>query len=1692
MKHIYHFLLVIAFMLLSRTQNLAQITCNFSLVKDTLTLSGPILAVATDTSPWPITARKWTLTTCGGSVVNSSQLAINTNYSYVPSQPGCYCLRLWSRNSQGDTCVSNNCNIFIIDTPKVNSITVTPNQFCPPQTVTVSMQNSAGCGQIDSTIIMWGCGNTSYFPGNVTTATHDYTANCFLQCYDIIVKLHNSCGAYGTKRVQSAVCLSDIHADFISSATSATCVNSLSSTMIADSAGAGVTYCWYINDVQMQCSNSRLFIHTYPSNASCYSIKLVVSKPTGCIDSMIKQNYVCVYSQPNLAFTTNVNELCIDSGQSYTYCLYNSSAPLLPAPKWVITGPAGFSYGPVTGDTICFNTNKFGSYTVKMMGDYGANCKDTVVFSNVLKLKQNPSPCFYASDTINCQPPLTTQFINCTSAPPGSICSWNFGYSAVPQTSTACNPGQITFNGWGRYSVSLTSTTPDGCSKTLTKPNYIVIDSIKPDFYVASGSGCVPKYVTLVSFLNSAPVPAIGCLWQIYKDGIQIGTGGSGAYPHYYTDPGCYSARLTVWTADGCTTSVYKDTAFCLGNIPVCTLNATPDTACAGTPVTFNLSGANCNYDTLWVHYGDEAQPNVVVPKPYSPFTHQYSPGSYTAWVVPSQYGCTGDTLRTNILISPPLANFVAQTTCLTGDSVFLVNNSIGANRYHWQVNCTGDTFNTPSLRLLLPHCDSCRVTLTAYNDSSGCVNTNEKLIYTACGLNESVDFTGSTAGCYGNTYTYTNITPNNQSGTTMWRLNPNLPCIGNCITWGTTFTTYIPAGINTLAMYYVAPGGCTDSISKTIIGCNLSADFTPTETCLPDSFHFNPIIIDPVGYGCDSIVSYQWQFDDGSVSNLKNPAAFLWFGQHPVTLVVTNAYGCSDTLTKIVAATTPVYDEIEIDTNICPGSTICINNLTTSQVAMTETWQMPGSNVNAHTGHIPPCLTYSTEGEYQVIYHVNSGNCSMDKIFNMHVHQPELCGYVSANYFDCPNPPAAICATNCSQYVDPLTDTFIWNFGNGGEYLEENLCNFYSFPGCYPVTLSVITNNGCTDTVTIDTICIGGPYVSSYTVAPTSLCACKDTVHYTIATVGATQLMFISGCNQGFQAINPIIPIGTVTNPTVFTFDVPYCIVDSCLPQITLGNATGCQTLLNLPRVYIDTPIAKFGISTALCSNNEVCFTDSSFNNIDPNGNNWLWSFGDANDTATSSQQNPCHTYTQPGTYTVTLIVKPNSKCSDTTSRTVTILPSPQANFSYTITDTCRTATLCYTSTSTPVPGTTISNWQWCYYNGSCINSNGSCQQYPVEGAYPTTLQITDNRGCKADTTINTIVNSIHHIKAIPAVSMIDDCRFSTVCMVDSSITENLTHNRFWLFASNTSINQSTCFIEPDAGSYPVTLIVSDATGCRDTAVTNVQLNPLTPVAAFNYNVVGTTVYFSNHSTGSDSWLWYLYNNATSINTSPDYTYPAAGQYEVSLIAFKGNCSDTIVDTVTIPATPTLVDTICGIVYTDRWENGAYDISVDIPQNGRLVMAGVYSAVTNAQGYYELLLPSGNYTVYLMGGANETYTQPLSGNHQLQLFGSSLKLCNHNFGIADTSTGIGNLTDNIKLTVIPNPFSNYTTITLSGAHGRYGFMLYNNIGEQVAIQQLTAEQSLKLERNKLSAGLYIYNITTGNQVIARGKLLIE
>ncbi|HEX7845974.1 MAG TPA: PKD domain-containing protein, partial [Chitinophagaceae bacterium] len=100
---------------------------------------------------------------------------------------------------------------------------------------------------------------------------------------------------------------------------------------------------------------------------------------------------------------------------------------------------------------------------------------------------------------------------------------------------------------------------------------------------------------------------------------------------------------------------------------------------------------------------------------------------------------------------------------------------------------------------------------------------------------------------------------------------------------------------------------------------------------------------------------------------------------------------------------------------------------------------------------------------------------------------------------------------------------------------------------------------------------------------------------------------------------------------------------------------------------VYGQTPVANFSASVVSgCAPVYVQFTDQSTGNPF----SWNWDLGNGQ---LSTLRNPVGNYTQPGTYTVRLIVR-NAAGIDEEVRTnyIVVSPSPQAAFSADITTSC------------------------------------------------------------------------------------------------------------------------------------------------------------------------------------------------------------------------------------------------------------------------------------------------------------------------------------------------------------------------------------------------------------------------------------
>ncbi|KAA3625509.1 MAG: PKD domain-containing protein, partial [Bacteroidetes bacterium] len=146
------------------------------------------------------------------------------------------------------------------------------------------------------------------------------------------------------------------------------------------------------------------------------------------------------------------------------------------------------------------------------------------------------------------------------------------------------------------------------------------------------------------------------------------------------------------------------------------------------------------------------------------------------------------------------------------------------------------------------------------------------------------------------------------------------------------------------------------------------------------------------------------------------------------------------------------------------------------------------------------------------------------------------------------------------------------------------------------------------------------------------------------------------------------------------------------------------------------------------------VSFTDLSTYLPGHDANAWQWDFGDFN---TSTSQHPVHTYSSPGTYTVTLIVGNANGCKAVISQTVVVTGLPVPVLTAIPNPVCVGETVSFTGSA---PG--IISWLWDFGDGSTNGDQNPDHSYTSPGTYNVTLNVINQDGCTGSDSLSVVVH--------------------------------------------------------------------------------------------------------------------------------------------------------------------------------------------------------------------------------------------------------------------------------------------------------------------------------------------------------------
>lgn len=407
--------------------------------------------------------------------------------------------------------------------------------------------------------------------------------------------------------------------------------------------------------------------------------------------------------------------------------------------------------------------------------------------------------------------------------------------------------------------------------------------------------------------------------------------------------------------------------------------------------------------------------------------------------------------------------------------------------------------------------------------------------------------------------------------------------------------------------------------------------------------------------------VNYSWNNGAFSPSILVSQSGTY-------VLTVTNAYGCTDRDTAVVAINDIPMVALGSDTSFCPGGSIQLTAVT--DTGATYAWSTTESTQS---------INVTTTGQYSVTVTSSAGCVNADTV--VVGLSPEPIAAAGVDQSLCSGQGAVLTASGGNFYT--------WSTG-------ANTPSIFVTPGVTTSYVVLVENvYGCADLDTVTVIVNSSPVASAG--SNQSICE-GGTV--TLSATGGTSYNWSNGETTSSITVSPLVTTTynvVVADANTCTSSASVTVTVNSIPNASAGSdraiCEGTSTTLNgaggtsydwspatgLSSTSVANPTAAPQVTTTYtvsvtaaggCTavdnvvveitplpvasfTNTVTGPTASFANMSTNEVNYVWDFGD--NSPANSSENPTHQYFDNGTYVVYLTVT-NGCGTDTASTTVEI----------------------------------------------------------------------------------------------------------------------------------------------------------------------------------------------------------------------------------------------------------------------------------------------------------------------------------------------------------------------------------------------------------------------------------------------------
>jgi gliding motility-associated-like protein len=1252
-------------------------------------------------------------------------------------------------------------------------------------------------------------------------------------------------------------------------------------TFTNNTSGTGISSNWFINGQNVGTGSP--YTHTFTAHGN-YNITLMSANSNGC-SSQSTQNNMIVVQPPAVSFE-HPNYLCTGETLEITGVSATSASPVV-SWGWDFTGDMQID---ATGTSPTWTFDTPGSYPVTAIATTQSGCTAVWTSPTPVTVLDAGIPSFTASSTLSCAGEAI-EF--CFAQLNGNEYSWNFGDASG---WVAMDPAEMCiiheYQDTGYFDISLTVYN-EACNNTLTFEDYLYITP--PVALFDFGVNCDDLFNVSFSDLS---IEADQLIWDFGDGSAPVNN--TTNLTHTFPGPGSYEVTLTAINDQlGCPDIATADIQLYPPSAAM-TFEVTTDCPPALVEIhtvsnAVHWEVAISNGDTLIAHWSDDASRWQVSythggTLEYAEYTSgqnfwpllifEYAGCYDIAVLARDAFGCEVTALYEDAVCADSGTDFAdfSWSVIESCDRVEIAFTPLLDNlaTWSWNFNETGSASSESPVYIFpepYAYGEPLVVTLSA-TDAGGCASEVTREI--------PVDYpvipaftAGTPDACAQSTVSFTNTTPVTTAGFE-WNF-------GDAASAENTATTFN-------ASHFFALNGAYDVCltATNASGCQRTAcepeavQITTPEASFTFTSLFNSCLyaVTFQNTSTGNPVSVQWDFGDGQTGSGQTVYHTYPLGVYDVTLIVTNALGCSDT--TVVEDLFNFGDVIgpfsaQLDEVVCAPFDVVLTAFNPADTYFSYFWDFndgygdpSGSTVSAHT--------YVTAGTYcpqLIMTDPNGCNVLIECTDPIVVEQFEL------NY----TMDQEICAGEEISMVVTNGENYEWGPGTpvtpgadaGSFTLAPPASASYTLTGYF---------GDCVDHRLIDVIVHQLPEVSLS--MPVSFCQAEEILPLT----GGLP----SGAG-GYYAINGIQSTGLDLSSSPGAYTVQYFFTDT----------TGCSAQASADIAIHALPEVTLPQNIAFCDNSGIIPLSQGT----PAGGQYFLGGSAAAEFNTADGA---------GIYPLSYHFTDANGCFSSDSTNMVVHPSPLSDVS--ITSVCQGEELEVVNGSSISSGI-IASTSWQIAGQQYTAHTPADIAMPLPGEFTYTVVMESDQGC------STQAAGTFAVWAAPLASFSYEIACEnqpTVFTALGNVTTGLVASYEWT-ADGTPVGTASTasYAYSDYESAFMTLVVTNAEGCSSATTQPVTVRPA-PDLTIQHGpaCAGSEVVFAGNAAipfgGIAGYTWNFGNGVPAETGSmADHLYDAPGEFMVQLTAVSNLGCETVLDQIItiypVPQAAFVLDqeSICG-----------------------------------------------------------------------------------------------------------------------------------------------------------------------------------